>query len=274
MPININNPNPVKKESLLDKISKAADIAATGFGIYTNIEKLNLAKTQQEQQAAKEESLRSQMLSDKQSQLQAETQSKKELSDYETKNKKDYAKFEAGIRAPKPAEEPKGDQFKVATFGKRAEQAEQVFGGLAEGGYNRSDAWSASESFLPGVAQSGSYKQQVQAEDNFLNAVLRRESGASISPDERSSGERQYFPRAGDDGNVLAQKAANREIVIQGLKAEAGPAWDRLPNIKVADKKASGNSDGIKKAMADGGNQMKVVNGRVYLKQGDGWKGL
>jgi len=117
---------------------------------------------------------------------------------------------------------PTADQSKVAGFAKRVEQAEAVLDKLESKGYNRADVGSAAESKLPGILKGSNLKQQEQAETNFINAVLRRESGAAISDSERSSAESQYFPRAQDPPEVLEQKRQNRLLVIQSLKGEAG----------------------------------------------------
>lgn len=68
-------------------------------------------------------------------------------------------------------------------------------------------------------------RQQRQAERNFLNALLRRESGAVISPTEFAEGAKQYFPRPADDAKTLEQKARNREVAKQALINEAGNAF-------------------------------------------------
>lgn len=65
-----------------------------------------------------------------------------------------------------------------------------------------------------------------QAQKNFLNAVLRRESGAMISVSEFSDGVRQYFPQDGDTPTDLAQKAAARRQAYAGIKVSAGPAYE------------------------------------------------
>lgn len=62
-------------------------------------------------------------------------------------------------------------------------------------------------------------RQARQAERNFGTAVLRRESGAAISPSEFATMEKQYFPRPGDDEQTLAQKAQNRLTAINAFKA-------------------------------------------------------
>lgn len=63
-----------------------------------------------------------------------------------------------------------------------------------------------------------------QAQRNFINAALRRESGAAISPTEFDNARKQYFPQPGDSPQVIAQKAANRRTAIQGINNAAGPA--------------------------------------------------
>lgn len=61
-----------------------------------------------------------------------------------------------------------------------------------------------------------------QAQRDFVTAVLRKESGATISPEEFKSASQQYFPQPNDSDAVKAQKARNRQTVIQGLKVGAG----------------------------------------------------
>ena len=74
---------------------------------------------------------------------------------------------------------------------------------------------------------SDDIRQQRQAERNFLNSVLRRESGAVISPSEFAEGAKQYFPRPGDDATTLEQKRANRATAIAQLQQQAGPAYNQ-----------------------------------------------
>lgn len=117
---------------------------------------------------------------------------------------------------------PTSDQRKVATFVGRIEQSENEFKALTDAGYDRTSKKSAAETYTPEAFKGENLKRQEQAERNFVNAVLRRESGAAIAPSEFESAEKQYFPRVGDTSEVLRQKAENRKIVQSGLKAEAG----------------------------------------------------
>lgn len=83
-----------------------------------------------------------------------------------------------------------------------------------------------------GNAMLSSESQQAeQAQRDFINAVLRRESGAVISPTEFANGQRQYFPQPGDSKAVLAQKAKNRKLATEGVLAEVPAAKRGLPGL-------------------------------------------
>lgn len=62
-----------------------------------------------------------------------------------------------------------------------------------------------------------------QAKRDFINAVLRQESGAVISPEEFANAEQQYFPQPGDTPQVIEQKRQNRENAIRGFEIRSGP---------------------------------------------------
>lgn len=116
---------------------------------------------------------------------------------------------------------------KAVTFAKRTKEAEDIFNKLEQGGYDRSSLKSGAASAVSGLipmVKSTELGQQEQAERNFINAILRRESGAAISPSEFENASLQYFPRVGDTPEVLAQKKANRQTAIEGLAQEGGRA--------------------------------------------------
>lgn len=74
-----------------------------------------------------------------------------------------------------------------------------------------------------------------QAQRNFVNAVLRQESGAVISEQEFENAKKQYFPQPGDKKEVIEQKRKNRMLAIQGFKKIAGPAWDGVEDSSPED---------------------------------------
>lgn len=72
------------------------------------------------------------------------------------------------------------------------------------------------------------------AERNFITAVLRKESGASISEGEYAEAEKLYFPRPGDKPDNIAQKNAARARAIEGFRLASGGAWGRFKKSKTA----------------------------------------
>jgi hypothetical protein len=64
---------------------------------------------------------------------------------------------------------------------------------------------------LPYLFKSDEYKQIEQAQRDFVNAVLREESGAAISESEFENAIKQYFPQPGDTAEVVKQKQINRQ---------------------------------------------------------------
>ena len=64
-------------------------------------------------------------------------------------------------------------------------------------------------------AQSSEYQQFEQANRDFINALLRQESGAAIGNDEFVNAEKQYFPQVGVVLSSLQQKVGNLILVIR-----------------------------------------------------------
>jgi hypothetical protein len=93
----------------------------------------------------------------------------------------------------------------------------------------QTDIREAGKSAIPGVGNyviSKEKQMAEQAERDFVNAILRRESGAVISPSEFENARRQYFPQPGDSEEVIAQKARNRDVAIKGLVRAAGQNYE------------------------------------------------
>ena len=82
-------------------------------------------------------------------------------------------------------------------------------------------------------AQSEAYQLYEQARRDFINAVLRRESGAVISEQEFANAEKQYFPRPGDKPETMKQKAENRRVALEGISRAAGSSYKPTPNVDV-----------------------------------------
>ena len=65
-------------------------------------------------------------------------------------------------------------------------------------------------------------RQYIQAAMTFIRAKLRKESGATITPDEFEQDFVTFFPQPGDDRQTIKQKAQARKQVMEGLKIEGG----------------------------------------------------
>lgn len=127
-------------------------------------------------------------------------------------------------------------------YGDRLNQADVVIGLLG----NKFTGKFQLGSILPNALQSGDRQAFEQAKKNFVTAVLRRESGASISPTEFKTADEQYFPQPGDKPAVLAQKEALRNTVINNFYKEANVLRPVLPNqiIQSGGKKYKVGIDG------------------------------
>ena len=72
------------------------------------------------------------------------------------------------------------------------------------------------------MAQTPEFQLYNQSQEDWINAVLRDESGAAIGPSEFASAKTQYFPQVGDGPEVIAQKRANRKTKELGLWTKSG----------------------------------------------------
>lgn len=85
----------------------------------------------------------------------------------------------------------------------------------------------AADRILPGdiankFVVSKEYQKYDQAARDFINATLRRESGAAISASEFDNAYKQYLPRPGDDEETLKQKQRNRQATIASIAGGGG----------------------------------------------------
>jgi len=115
-------------------------------------------------------------------------------------------------------------QANAALYADRMRNAEKVIMDNEKAGLSL--AGRAMES-MPGgnYVQSEAYQLYEQARRDFINAVLRRESGAVISDAEFANAEKQYFPRPGDKPETMKQKADNRRTALEGISRAAGPSY-------------------------------------------------
>lgn len=91
-----------------------------------------------------------------------------------------------------------------------------------------------------GASLTSNEQKYDQAKRDFINALLRKESGSAIGKDEFSNADKQYFPQPGDSKEVREQKSRNRKLAIQGLNQAAGEAAysSPSPDLSAADEEA------------------------------------
>lgn len=79
--------------------------------------------------------------------------------------------------------------------------------------------------FISNYLTSPQYQKFDQAKRDFVNAVLRRESGAAISQSEFDNANKQYFPQPGDTKERIAEKQRNRQDAIAGVAGGGGQTY-------------------------------------------------
>lgn len=105
---------------------------------------------------------------------------------------------------------------------------------------------------LANRATPDNVKSYIQASRDLINAVLRKESGAVISPSEFATARGQYLPMPGDNAQALAQKRTSAMANLNNFKNAAGGAY--VPSIAVP---VQGASTGT-------GTQFKGSSGKTY----------
>lgn len=126
-------------------------------------------------------------------------------------------------------------QAKALLFGSRARESDALIEQLRQSGVSQPGLMKRMAQSVPewmgggesgamgtiwNASQSADQQSVEQAQRDFVNAILRRESGAVISPQEFNNARQQYFPQPGDEPKVIEQKARNRALAVQGVLAE------------------------------------------------------
>ena len=127
-------------------------------------------------------------------------------------------------------------------FVSRMENAHEILNKTETEGLS---AWNATAGKIPIIgnyARSENAKKYEQAKLAFVNSVLRKESGASISPAEFASADKQYFPQPDDPPSLIEQKRAARADAIETMKRGAGPAY--VPKAATPEKPAAKDDGG------------------------------
>ena len=178
----------------------------------------------------------------------------------------------------KPLTEAQG---KAAMFGLRLEEADKVLNSIGRDGAVQPGMIKRIGESVPFVGpglgtalnftQSPEQQQIDQAQRNFINAILRRESGAVIGQPEFDSANQQYFPQPGDAPEKISQKNDNRKQAIAGLRTEAGQRAIAQVQAEYAGLKKPTVTDKMPKASDHPGKYLTLPDGRVLQSINGKW---
>jgi hypothetical protein len=117
-------------------------------------------------------------------------------------------------------------QDKSNIYATRAEGALTALEPVADALTSLKDTTLGGVPVLGRYGQSDQFQMAKQAGDEFLQAILRKDTGAAITPDEQSLYGDTFLPRPGDGAAVLAQKKASRARAIEALRS--GMSMDQI----------------------------------------------
>lgn len=190
-------------------------------------------------------------------------QKERDTQKKEEKREQQVAKDEK----PKKASQP---EQMAALYGSRMLQASQDLDKVMKT-FDPTSMKTSIMGFGPSYFQSENQKLYEQAKRNFINAALRRESGAAIADSEFKSANAQYFPQAGDTPAVLEQKRRNRNLAIEGFKQSSGSAWTGV--YKDLEGAPQDQPDIFPKKLRKGNQQITVSNPlELSEAQKEGWQ--
>ena len=95
--------------------------------------------------------------------------------------------------------------------------------------YDMSASVGGRAGWLPRDFQPGLFQQIEQAQNDWIRAKLRKESGAVIAPEEMEDERTTYFPQPGDSKKTVQQKKVYRDAATKAMIQEAGKAYQLEP---------------------------------------------
>lgn len=123
-------------------------------------------------------------------------------------------------------------QTGAGNFALRMEGSEAKLKALMAGGYDPTDIvdkgasglWRGASNYL--MSEKG--REYRQAQEIWVTANLRDESGAAIGEAEMDKDIRKFFPEANDTPAIIEQKAASRARAFAGMKVASGRAFKEM----------------------------------------------
>lgn len=125
----------------------------------------------------------------------------------------------------KPVVDSTGKPLTIADVASKPELFAEIVGGIIPN-------WLGGQAAQNKVT-STIRQQYEQAQQNWVRANLRAESGAAIGVDEMAKEIRTYFPQIGDSPETIKQKQEARKVTEESMRARAGRAIPANRNVQV-----------------------------------------
>lgn len=186
-----------------------------------------------------------------------------------------FPTFQEGV--PLGSKEPKynENETKGGTFAANMWNAERDLTLLEESrGYDPTsskDYWArVAPMGVEGFFRTAEGQLYARAKEAFVNAALRRESGAAIRDDEFFRKEKELFGLPGETKEVVEAKRKARKVALEGMIKSSGKYYDRtFPGMTVDSiyKGREGSSRNPKKVF-DEAEVLSLPAGTYYLLNG------
>ena len=132
-------------------------------------------------------------------------------------------------------------QSKDILFTKKADGAEAELRKYEGSLTSLKDFGAANAGPLGNYAKSEDYQKAEQAGREFIAAVLRKETGAAVTPQEFDYYSKIYLPLPGDPPSVVSMKREARQRFIDSMKSNLG-----MPSAAPSTEGASGDPLGLR----------------------------
>lgn len=188
-------------------------------------------------------------------------------------------KITADEKKEKEAKAPTADDKTYALHGKAMEAANNILLPLESDPELNASGFKTSvqkSSLFPEIFKPEKLKSYEQAQRAFIQAVLRKQSGATIAPSEFEEKKKEYFPQAGDPPDVIAQKQMARQLAVDQFKASSGKAWDDSKSYAITKSEKTNSQPGTaqaavstfpRKVVNPKTNQSAIVSSEDELKE-------
>lgn len=128
-----------------------------------------------------------------------------------------------GGATPKPFTEAQGKDVVFATRAKGALAALDPVAGELTDRVSRAAEYDPT-GFARGAVQSDKFQLAKNAGDEFLQALLRKDSGAAITAGEQALYGTTYLPQPGDNAALIEQKKTARQRAVAAIEAGMSPS--------------------------------------------------